>query len=126
MFNMLLVAMGGAVGAAARYGVSSAVSRLAGSAWPWGTFAINIAGSLLIGVLAGWLAFRGGGGTQLRLLLGVGFLGGFTTFSAYTMEIALMVERREWAAAAAYSISSVVLGLVAVFVGLWLARRIFA
>jgi fluoride exporter len=126
MFNVLLVALGGAFGASMRHVLSGAVLRWAGPGWPWATFMINVSGSLLIGVLAGWLAFRGEGGTHWRLLLGTGVLGGFTTFSAYSLETALMIERREYVAAATYSLGSVAIGLVAVFVGLWVARRVFA
>jgi fluoride exporter len=125
MQNLLLVALGGAMGASLRHLVSGAVLRLMGPSWPWGTFLINVAGSLLIGALAGWLAFHGERGTHLRLLLSVGILGGFTTFSAYSLETALMVERREYLQAAAYSLGSVAVGLVAVFIGLWIARRVF-
>jgi fluoride exporter len=126
MFNVFLVALGGAVGASMRHVLSGAALRWAGPAWPWGTLIVNVSGSLLIGVLAGWLAFRGEGGTHWRLLLGTGVLGGFTTFSAYSLETALMIERREYVAAAAYSLGSVAVGLAAVFVGLWVARRVFA
>jgi CrcB protein len=102
------------------------ILRFAGPAWPWGTFTINVLGSLLIGVLAGWLAFRGEGGAQWRLFLGTGVLGGFTTFSAYSLETALLIEKREYLPAAAYALGSVAVGLIAVFAGLWIARRIFA
>lgn len=126
MQNLLLVAAGGAVGAATRYAVSSAMLRLTGPAWPWGTFLINVSGSLLIGVLAGWLAARTDGGEPWRLLLGAGALGGFTTFSAFSLETVALIERKAWAAAMTYSLGSVLAGLAAVLVGLWLARRLFA
>jgi fluoride exporter len=126
MQNLLLVAIGGASGAMLRHLSSGAALRLMGPNWPYGTFTINILGSLLMGVLAGWLAFRGEGGSQWRLLLGTGVLGGFTTFSAFSLETALMVERKEFGPAAFYSLGSVALGLVALFVGLWISRRVFA
>lgn len=125
--SLLLVGIGGGAGAMLRYLASAAVLRTFGLNWPWlGTIAVNIAGSLLMGVLAGWLAFRIDGGRDLRLLLGVGLLGGFTTFSAFSLEAVLMIERREWANAAAYSALSVGLCVAALFAGLLLARRVFA
>lgn len=126
MLNILLVATGGAIGAVMRHLSSSAALRVMGPAWPYGTFTINVAGSLLMGVLVGWLAFRGEGGTQWRLFLGTGVLGGFTTFSAFSLETALMIERKEFGPAALYSLGSVAVGLVALFVGLWISRRVFA
>jgi CrcB protein len=126
MMNVLLVAAGGALGAAGRYGVSAAAMRLLGPAWPWGTFAVNAAGSLLIGLLAGWLAFRVDGGAHWRLFLGTGVLGGFTTFSAFSLETFGMIERKQYAPAAIYALGSVAVGLIAVFIGLWIARRVFA
>ena len=125
MFNLLLVATGGAIGAAGRYGMSTLMLRFAGPQWPWGTFLANMIGSLLIGLLAGWLAHRGDGAGPWRLFLSAGVLGGFTTFSAFSMETTLMVERKQWGAAATYSLGSVIVGLAAVFAGLWLARRLF-
>jgi CrcB protein len=125
MFNVLLVALGGAAGAVARYLVSGPALKMLGPDWPYGTFAINVAGSFLMGILAGWLAFHGERGMHWRLLLGVGVLGGFTTFSAYSLEIALMIEKKEYIPAAVYSLGSVALGVVGLFAGLWLARRVF-
>ena len=126
MLNLLLVAAGGAFGATLRHLFSGAALRLIGAAWPYATFTINVVGSLLMGVLAGSLAFRGDGGQQLRLLLGTGVLGGFTTFSAFSLETVQMIERREFAPAAVYVVGSVAIGAAALFVGLWLARRVFA
>ncbi len=126
MLNILLVAAGGAFGASFRHLFSGAALRLLGAGWPYGTFAINVIGSFLMGVLAGWLAFRGDGGQQWRLLLGTGVLGGFTTFSAFSLETALMIERREYLPAAAYVVGSAALAIAALFAGLWLARRVFA
>lgn len=127
MWNIFLVAAGGAFGATCRHLFSGIALRLApglpaGSA----TFAINVVGSLLMGVLAGWLAFRGEGGQHWRLLIGTGVLGGFTTFSTFSLETALMLERRSYGPAAIYVIGSVAIGIAALFLGLWLARRVFA
>ena len=125
MFNVLLVALGGGIGAATRYGVSLASGARA-DAWPWATFAINVSGSLLIGVLAGWLSARGGAGEPWRLFLGVGVLGGFTTFSAYSLETLRLIERQDYLGAAGYSLGSVLAGLAAVAIGLALAPRVAA
>ena len=125
MTRILLIAAGGAAGAVARHLVSGAALRLLGPGWPLGTFTVNVTGGLLMGLLAGWLALRGGGDQERwRLLLGVGLLGGFTTFSAFSLELALMVERRAWGAAALHAVGSVLLSVAALFAGLWLARRL--
>lgn len=123
MSNFLLVALGGGLGAAGRYGVSLALPARPGE-WPWATFGINVVGSLLIGVLAGWLSTRGDAGVPWRLFLGVGVLGGFTTFSAYSLETLRMIERGEWQMALLYALGSVLAGLAAVAVGAELARRV--
>jgi len=123
MSNFLLVALGGGLGAAGRYGVSLALPAKPGE-WPWATFSINVAGSLLIGVLAGWLSTRGDAGEPWRLFLGVGVLGGFTTFSAYSLETMRMIERGEWPMALAYALGSVAAGLAAVAIGAEIAKRV--
>ena len=127
MEKVLLVAAGGAAGAAARYALGVQALRLWGTAWPFGTFIANVSGGLLMGVLAGYLAHRGGADQErLRVLLGVGVLGGFTTFSAFSLETALMVERRSYGQAFAYASASVLLSVSALFLGLLLARKVFA
>ena len=127
MTRFLLVAAGGALGSVARYGLGLVAGRLApGQAWPWGTFGANLIGGLLMGLLAGWLAHRGQGGEGVRLFAAVGLLGGFTTFSAFSLETALMLERRDWALAGGYVAASVVLAVAALFVGLMIARRLWA
>lgn len=123
MSNFLLVALGGGLGAAGRYGVSLALPAKPGE-WPWATFSINVAGSLLIGLLAGWLSTRGEAGEPWRLFLGVGVLGGFTTFSAYSLETLRMIERGEWPMALAYALGSVAAGLAAVAIGAEIAKRV--
>jgi CrcB protein len=127
MQTLLLVAAGGATGAVARYLLGVQAMRSLGGGWPYGTFAANILGGLLMGVLAGALATRGGADQEKwRLLLGVGVLGGFTTFSAYSLEVALMIERRAYGQAALYSLGSVLLSVLALFAGLLLMRRLLA
>lgn len=127
MQNLLLVAAGGATGAVLRYLLGGAALRTFGSGWPYGTFAANVIGGLAMGLLAGVLAHRGGADQEKwRLLLGVGVLGGFTTFSAFSLETALMIERKEWLQAGGYATASVVLAVTALFAGLILARRVFA
>ena len=127
MQTLLLVAAGGGTGAVLRYLLGVQATRALGHGWPYGTLTANVVGGLLMGVLAGWLALRGGpDGEKWRVLLGVGFLGGFTTFSAFSLETALMIERRAWGEAFAYSLGSVVLSVAALFAGLLLVRRFFA
>ncbi|KQS56011.1 camphor resistance protein CrcB [Brevundimonas sp. Leaf363] len=128
MTRFLLVGLGGAVGSMARYGLGVAAGRLApGSAWPWGTFAANLIGGLLMGLLVGGLALRSGETQEtLRLLVAVGVLGGFTTFSAFSLETALMLQRRDWGLAGGYVALSVTLAVAGVMVGLFLMRRAFA
>jgi CrcB protein len=125
--NLLLVGFGGAFGAICRYLLSVQAGRSFGTAWPHGTLAANMIGGLLMGMLAGALAHRGGEDQERwRLLLGVGVLGGFTTFSAFSLETALMIERRAWGQAAGYSILSVALSIGALVAGLMLVRRVIA
>lgn len=127
MEKVLLVAAGGAAGAVTRYALGVQALRIWGSAWPFGTFIANVSGGLLMGVLAGYLAHRGGADQdRLRVLLGVGVLGGFTTFSAFSLETALMVQRRAYGQAFAYTSASVLLSISALFLGLLLARKVCA
>ncbi|MBB5745870.1 fluoride efflux transporter CrcB [Brevundimonas variabilis] len=127
MTRFLLVALGGALGSMARYGVGIAATRaLPGTTLPWGTLAVNIIGGLLMGLLTGWLALRGGGGQDsLRLFAAVGLLGGFTTFSAFSLETVLMLERRQFGLAGLYVGLSVAAAVAALFAGLLIARRTF-
>ena len=112
-------------GAAARYVVGSLAGRLLGSAWPYGTLICNLIGGLAMGVLVGILAHRGGADQERwRLLLGVGVLGGFTTFSAFSLETALMIEESRYGQALGYATASVGLSIAALFLGLYLTRRV--
>lgn len=122
MYSLLLVMAGGAIGAGARHLTGRAMLRLAGPGWPWGTLTVNLVGGLLMGMLAGWLLRLDGNGESWRLLLGVGVLGGFTTFSAFSLDVALMAQRGAWLAAGGYALVSVIGSVGALFAGLALIR----
>lgn len=127
MDKLLLVGLGGGAGAVLRYLTGVAAHKFLGGGWPWGTFLVNILGGLAMGLLVDALALRGGEGQErLRLLLGVGVLGGFTTFSAFSLEVGLMLRRQELGSAAIYAAGSAVLSVAALFAGMALARRMFA
>jgi CrcB protein len=128
--SSLIVALGGAFGAWLRYATSVVITRaigaVAASTFPFATLTVNVAGSFAMGLLAGWLGRHGGlgalGGEHLRLLIGVGILGGFTTFSAFSLEFVLLVERGTPAAAALYVALSLTAGIGGLIAGLALMR----
>ena len=124
-----LVALGGAAGAVLRYQTGRALTGLLGPAtvasFPWATLVVNIVGSLAMGLLAGWLARHGAASETWRLLIGVGLLGGFTTFSAFSLEMMLLIERGQATTAFAYALISVLAGVTALYIGL-IAMRIAA
>jgi CrcB protein len=115
------VALGGAAGAAARFAVSQWTGTRWGWTFPWGTLAVNLTGSLAIGLVMTLLLARGTDPTY-RLVLVTGFLGGYTTFSAFSFETLALLEARRWDAAALYVGGSVALGLLATTLGLGLGR----
>jgi CrcB protein len=124
MFETLIVALGAGLGGALRHGVNGVALRTVGTAFPYGTLFINVAGSFAMGLVAGWFALRAGGsGSNLRLFLATGVLGGFTTFSAYSLEVALLYERGEPLQAALYALGSVVLAVAGLFAGLAIVRQ---
>src|SRR5215213_3321964 len=124
MAGFLLVFLGAGLGGSLRHGVNLAALRLLGAGFPWGTLAVNVAGSLAMGLLAGWLALKAGPSAQAwRLFLATGVLGGFTTFSAFSLDAATLWERGEAAAASLYALASVALSVAALFAGLALARQ---
>ncbi|THD38065.1 MAG: fluoride efflux transporter CrcB [Sphingomonas sp.] len=115
--------IGGAVGSAGRYAVGKLALGALGPDYPWGTLAVNLIGGLLMGLLAGMLA-RTGGSEHGRLLIGVGLLGGFTTFSAFSLDAVTMIERGQWGAAMTYALVSVIGSVIALFAGLYLVRAV--
>lgn len=119
----LIVFLGAGIGGALRHGVNVGAARLFGFGFPFGTLIVNIAGSFIMGALAGYFVFRPGIGQHFRLFLTTGVLGGFTTFSAFSLDTALLVERHAYASAAGYVVGSVFASLVALFVGLALFER---
>ena len=125
MNGLLYVALGGALGASGRHLLGMATLKTLGPDYPYGTMAANIIGGFLMGLLAGWLALKISGGENLRLFLGVGLLGGFTTFSAFSLDAVLMYEKRAYGALISYLGGSVILSIGALMIGLILARKIF-
>ena len=123
--NYLIVFVGAGIGGSVRHAVNVYAPRLFGTAFPYGTMAINIAGSLVMGLVAGWFAYRGDAPQGARLFLTTGILGGFTTFSAFSLDFAMLFERGEFADAALYAGASVAGALLALFAGLWIARTAF-
>ena len=124
MPTILWVALGGAVGSAARYGVNVWSGRMLGSEFPWHTFIVNVVGCFAMGVLVELMALKLNVGNDTRAFLTTGILGGFTTFSAYSLDFAVLVERKSYGAAFAYGTGSVALSLIAVFAGLSLVRTL--
>ncbi|QRM31215.1 fluoride efflux transporter CrcB [Microvirga sp. VF16] len=128
MKSYLLVFLGAGIGGALRHGVNVGCARMCGTAFPWGTLTVNVVGSFIMGVLAGWLAFKAGEGWSqpLRLFLTTGILGGFTTFSAFSLDAVLIWERGQLGLAATYVVASVVLSIAGLVAGLGLVRAISA
>lgn len=126
MPNLLLIMLGGAIGAASRYYVARLALEQLGAAFPWGTFIVNLGGGFLMGLLAGVIVRDGPGAEPLLLFLGVGVLGGFTTFSGFSLEAVQLIQRGELLLAGTYAVSSVVGSVVMLVAGLWLARVIAA
>jgi CrcB protein len=126
LYASLSVALGGGIGALLRYQLGRLLTHWMGtqavSTFPWATLAANALGSLLMGVLAGWLARQGQSGDQLRLLLGVGLLGGFTTFSAFSLELTYLIQRGQLGLAGIYLLLSIALGVSGFVFGLTVTR----
>ena len=122
MTHFLIIFLGGGLGAGMRHLTGLAAMRLMGPGYPWGTLIVNIAGSLAMGILIALLGRKLQVTNEVRLFIATGFLGGFTTFSAFSLDVAVMWERGTVVIAGIYILASVILSLLAVFAGLWLVR----
>lgn len=121
--NLVLVAAGGAAGSVARYLVTLLAAQALGTHFPWGTLAVNIVGSFLMGLVIALGAHKLQISNETRLLLATGFLGGFTTFSAFSLDFALLFERKDYLLAGLYLAGSVGLSILALFAALILVRQ---
>lgn len=127
MISILYIAIGGALGAVARYGLTQASLRMFGPSFPVGTMSANVLGSFLMGLLAGYILTKTSGVSEsLRLFLGVGLLGGFTTFSAFSLDSFILLEKKAYGAFFGYVGGSVIIALAALALGLWAAKAVFA
>jgi fluoride exporter len=122
VFNYVLVFVGGGLGASLRHTINMTCAKCIGTDFPWGTFIINITGSTVMGLIAGYLAFKGTASQPWRLFLMTGILGGYTTFSAFSLDAATLYERGALGIAATYVLGSVVLSIAGLFTGLALVR----
>lgn len=118
----IIVFLGGGLGAALRHGLNLGIGRLLGNGFPFATFFINVSGSFLMGLIAAWFAFKGDASQHWRLFLTTGILGGYTTFSTFSLDAAFLYERDQFVSMAVYVIGSVVLGLIGLFAGLAIVR----
>lgn len=121
---LLAVAVGGAVGSVGRYVTGVLIGRLLGMGFPWGTLLVNILGSFLMGALVEWAALRGVMSQEARTFIFVGVLGGFTTFSSFSLDVATLFERGALAMSAAYLTATIMVGVAALFIGLYTARTL--
>src|SRR3979409_1530467 len=120
--GFLIVFLGGGIGAALRHGINFVMPRLLGTVFPYATLFENVSGSLIMGVLAAYFAFKGDATQHWRLFLTTGILGGYTTFSAFSLDAALLYERSEAGLAALYVAASVSLSIAGLLAGLWMVR----
>lgn len=121
--NYVLVFIGGGLGASLRHAVNQLCGRLFGAGFPYGTFIINVTGSLVMGLIAGYLAFKGQAAQPWRLFIMVGVLGGYTTFSSFSLDAVTLYERGAMLAALFYVVGSVLLGIAGLVAGLALVRH---
>jgi fluoride exporter len=122
---LLLASLGGGIGAGARFLVQAAMLRWLGPGFPWWTLAINVVGSFLMGVVVELVASRFANSAEVRTFLATGILGGFTTFSAFSLDFVTLIDAKQQTAAMLYAIGSVSLSILALYLGLILSRAIF-
>src|ERR1700710_2445888 len=122
--NYVLVFLGGGIGSSLRHTINVLCARCIGTAFPYGTFIINISGSIAMGLIAGYLAFKGEASQPWRLFVVTGILGGYTTFSAFSLDTALLYERSEIGLALFYVLGSVIFSIAGLFAGLALVRHL--
>ena len=123
---LILATIGGAIGSGARHLVNVGMTRALGPGFPWATLTVNVVGSLLMGFLVDMILRRFGGSPEMRTFLATGILGGFTTFSAFSLDISTLLGRGETGAAIGYIIASVAISLLALYAGLALSRALFS
>jgi|SRR5665213_916709 CrcB protein len=119
---LLAVASGGAIGSLLRYFVAGAIQSAAWPGYPWGIFVVNISGGLAMGIIVELAALKLSMSPELRAFLTVGILGGYTTFSTFSLDSVLLIERGAYTSAAVYIVGSTVLSILALFAGLWIVR----
>lgn len=122
--TLLYVGAGGALGAIARFVLAGLIQRTIGGAFPWGTLAVNVLGAFAMGAIVETCARFWSPAPDVRAFLTAGVLGGFTTFSAFSLEAGLMIEKGDWAGAAVYATASVLLCVLALFLAMWLIRAV--
>ncbi|MCP5410828.1 MAG: fluoride efflux transporter CrcB [Alphaproteobacteria bacterium] len=119
---VLGVALGGAVGATLRYWIAGLIQPSWWEGFPFGIFVVNITGGLVMGLLTALLALKMNVTPEMRAFLTTGVLGGYTTFSTFSLESAMLIERGQWTQAGVYVVGSAVLSILAIFAGLWIVR----
>ena len=119
---LLAIAIGGGIGSLARHYVSSAIYQATGATFPYGIFVVNVLGGLIMGIIVELGALKLNYSPEMRAFMTTGILGGFTTFSTFSLDAALLIERGDWVGALLYMVGSVVLSVAALFAGLWLVR----
>jgi CrcB protein len=126
MSGFLIVFVGAGIGGALRHGTNLLAARILGTSFPYGTLTVNIVGSLVMGLFAAYFAFKGDGAQSWRLFLTTGILGGFTTFSTFSLDTAVLWERGDMLGTAIYALGSLILSVTALFLALWLGRSLLA
>lgn len=126
MYSYLIVFLGAGIGGSLRHGTNLVTAKWFGTGFPFGTLSVNVLGSFVMGILAGWFAFKGEASQPWRLFLATGVLGGFTTFSSFSLDMVALWERNEIALLAIYAAASLVVSVAGLLVGLHGARGVLS